>query len=372
MKEIDLSYQTLFAELLQRCLDAEFDADFPETGSFKRVTVKGRAYWYFQHRTDGRAKQTYVGPVSDEEIDRRVASFKTIKDDFRRRRKLVATLVREAYLPQPERFTGDLIEAFWKAGLFRLRAVLVGTSAYQCYSGLLGIRLPLSQMQTGDVDFAQFHSISLSVEDSLPPILEVLSTVDATFHEIPHVSGETGTTRFVNDKGFKVEFLTPNTGSARHDGHPAPMPALGGAAAEPLRFLDFLITDPVRSVVLHKGGIPVRVPAPERYAMHKLIVATRWRREGMGVEKRDKDAAQAGQLAAALTARRRAFELAEVFVEAWNRGPAWREALRGGRLLLPDGLRAAFDEALRDGLKDLGLAGADEIAGEEPVSSLFD
>lgn len=53
------------------------------------------------------------------------------------------------------------------------------------------------------------------------------------------------------------------------------MPALGGASADPLRFLDFLIYEPVRAVLLHKSGISVIVPAPERYAVHKLIVASR-------------------------------------------------------------------------------------------------
>ena len=39
--------------------------------------------------------------------------------------------------------------------------------------------------------------------------------------------------------------------------------------------LDFLIRDPVRTVLLHRSGVPVLVPSPERFAVHKLIVATR-------------------------------------------------------------------------------------------------
>ena len=52
------------------------------------------------------------------------------------------------------------------------------------------------------------------------------------------------------------------------------MPALGGASAQPLRHLDFLIRDPVRSVLLHGGGVPVTVPAPERYCVHKILLST--------------------------------------------------------------------------------------------------
>lgn len=36
MEEIDLAAQTLFAELLQRSLDAEFDAEYRENGTFVR------------------------------------------------------------------------------------------------------------------------------------------------------------------------------------------------------------------------------------------------------------------------------------------------------------------------------------------------
>jgi hypothetical protein len=44
MEEMDLATQTMFAELLQRTLDAEFDAEFSEKGSFKRKKSKGRLY----------------------------------------------------------------------------------------------------------------------------------------------------------------------------------------------------------------------------------------------------------------------------------------------------------------------------------------
>ncbi len=47
MKEIDISYRTMFAELAQRTMDAQFVADFPLEGWFVTVTVKDRDYWYF-------------------------------------------------------------------------------------------------------------------------------------------------------------------------------------------------------------------------------------------------------------------------------------------------------------------------------------
>jgi hypothetical protein len=356
LKELDLVYRTMFAELGQRCLDAEFDRDFSETGRFRKVAVKGRDYWYFEDRqgAEGKLVRRYVGPDADPEIAKRVAAFQTLKDNYRARRKLVSTLTREAGLPSPDRLTGDLVEAFWKHGLFRLRVVLVGTAAFQCYSGLLGVKLPSAPMQTGDVDFAQFHSVSVSIEDTLPPVVEILRQVDPSFREVPHISDGRQATQFINDQHYKVEFLTPNRGSAEHDGQPTKMPALGGAAATPLRFLDFLITEPARSVMLHKGGISVLVPTPERFAVHKMIVAMRRRQDTDGALKQEKDLRQAGLLAAALEVTRRAADFAEAFKEAWDRGPAWRQDLTRARSMLPTDLRGAFDRVLSAGREEVG------------------
>jgi hypothetical protein len=353
MKEIDLVYRTIYAELAQRSFDASFDAAFPATGNFLKVPVDGREYWYF-HDTHAETKRRYVGPIADPEITRRVTDFMRVKDDLKGRRKLVSTLTREAGLPAAERMTGDVIEALERAGLFRLRGVLVGTVAFQTYSALLGIRFTGSSLQTADADFAQFHSISAAVEDAIPPVLDVLREVDAAFRAIPHRTDGRYSTQFANDRNYKVEFLTPNRGSDDHSDRPAPMPALGGAAAQPLRFLDFLIYEPVRAIVLHKAGIPVLVPPPQRYAVHKLIVASQRQGDANGIAKRDKDIHQVQLLAEALALTRQRSALAEAFADAWARGPHWRAALLAGMTFLPADARAALDESLLIGLKELG------------------
>ncbi|MBA8902073.1 GSU2403 family nucleotidyltransferase fold protein [Phyllobacterium sp. P30BS-XVII] len=354
LKEIDLVYRTMFAELGQRTLDANFKADFAITGRFVTVTVKGNEYWYFDTPTDSGDKRTYVGPKSDAEISKRVAAFKEIKDDLRARRKLVSTLTRDAGMTSPERFTGDIVEVLADAGLFRLRSVLVGTVAFQTYSGVLGIKLPSAAMQTGDADFAQFHSISTAVGDTIPPVLDVLRQIDPSFRKVPHQSGNL-TTQFENAKKYKVEFLTPNTGSDDFASKPASMPALGGAAAEPLRFLDYLIHEPVRTVLLHKSGVSVNVPAPERYAVHKLIVASRRRSDDNGISKRDKDAQQAALLCEALITTRRQSDLAIAYAEAWERGQAWQEGITRGWSFIAERQRADLITGLAKGMGDIGL-----------------
>lgn len=355
MKEIDLTYRTMFAELVQRSLDASFEAEFSTAGNFVRVPVKGRDYWYLE-QTQPKKSRKYVGPADDPDIAKRVEAFQHIKDDLRSRRKLVSTLTREAGLTAPERFTGDIVEALANAGIFRLRGVLVGTVAFQTYAGLLGVKLPGASLQTGDADFAQHYSISAEVEDSLPPIMEILQRVDPTFRTVPHRSDPVRVTQFENSTRYKVEFLTPNRGSDEYADHASPMPALGGASAQPLRFLDFLIHQPVRTVLLHRSGVPVIVPAPERYAIHKLIVASRRQSDANGVAKREKDVFQANLLIEALNLTRRLDDLGYAFEKAWDRGPAWRDAIEKGFRLLPEKRREAAKTTLKEALTTVGVA----------------
>ncbi|MDX8520707.1 nucleotidyltransferase family protein [Mesorhizobium dulcispinae] len=333
MKSIDLAYRTLYAELVQRGLDASFETDFSTAGNFVRVPVKGRDYWYFEETRPEKSRR-YVGPAENPEIAKRVAAFRQIKDDLRSRRKLISTLTRDTGLAAPDPFTGDVVEALEKAGLFRLRAVLIGTVAFQTYAGYLGVKLPGAALQTGDADFAQFHSVSAEVDDSMPPIIEVLKAIDPTFRQIPHRADAARTTQFENASRYRIEFLTPNRGSDDHADHASPMPPLGGASAQPLCFLDFLIREPVRTVLLHRSGVPVLVPRLSA-SPSKLIVAAR--RERSAAAKREKDLHQAGLLVEALDVTRRRNDLAHAFAEAWERGDAWREALRKGlQLLQPD------------------------------------
>jgi hypothetical protein len=329
MAELTLATQTLFAELLQRCLDAEFDTLYGERGRFVRVRSGGRLYWHYRIAANGKRQQLYVGPVADRSITDRVKRFGEIKSDYKGRREMVRALL-AAGVPAPDPLSGAIVEAMWKAGFFRLRGVLVGTVAFQAYAGPLGLRLPGQALQTQDVDFAQFWSISQNIGESLPPILQVLRGVDATFTELPNAGDPFITTSYRNRAMYRVDFLTPNRGSADLGARPVAMKALGGAAAQPLRHLDYLIHEPERSLLLTNGGVPVSLPRAERYAVHKLMVAAE-RRDQI---KASKDIAQAAVLLTALAARR-PVELTEAWAAAWSIGPRWRKKLIAGRARLP-------------------------------------
>jgi hypothetical protein len=151
---------------------------------------------------------------------------------------------------------------------------------------------------------------------------------------------------FATASGFKVEFLTPNRGDRAYESALAPMPVLGkGIGAQVLRFLDFLIRKPVSSIVLHDAGIPVTVPSPERFAVHKIIVATL--RTGGSRPKIAKDIAQVANLLEAFAITNRKPDVGFAWMEAWERGASWRRRLLMGALRLSDESLAIMAQGVR-------------------------
>jgi len=94
--------------------------------------------------------------------------------------------------------------------------------------------------------------------------------------------GEQGHMRFMHPD-LILEFLVPERGRGSSDAFD--IPALG-VNAQPLRYLDLSLAD---TITLDFRGIPVRLPHPVRFALHKLIVAQR--RDDADKAERDRDQA---------------------------------------------------------------------------------
>ena len=342
-RRLPIGVQTLFSDLEQRARDADFTETFDRGGRFLKRLKQKRYYWYFQRRDGAKVVEKYVGPFTNPEITKRVAEFTALKNDFKERRSMLRALVAGG-LPVSEPMSGSVIDAMCRAGFFRLRGVLVGSTAFQCYSGVLGVRLADATLRTADADFAQFYAIAQQIDDKMPPMIDVLRGVDTTFREIPHLSDSRASTKFINDAAFKVEFLTPNRGSDDYQGKASPMPTLGGASADPLRYLDFLIHHPINSLVLHEAGVPVTIPAPERFAVHKLLFS----HNRADRSKSNKDIAQVSAIIHAM-ADLRSVDLSEAWQVAWQRGPAWSANLTKGLSMLDDATRDALASAVVKG-----------------------
>lgn len=320
-QRLPLAIQTLYAELVERCALDQLAGEFPATGNFYTKTVSGRGYWYFRDASGegGKRRDRYVGP-DNPELRERITAQKHAKESYRERRTLVTSLQR-AGLGSPSPMAGEVLKALAAAGVFRLRAVVVGTVAYQTYSGLLGTLLAGRNLTTSDLDLAQFQSISIAVEDRTDvSILENLKAVDPRFEPILDAADPRRPTRYAAGDAFRVDLLAPNRGPEADA--PVSLPALQ-TEAQPLRFLDFLIYREVQAVALHGAGVAINVPAPERFALHKLLVSRRRLQTRDSQAKAAKDLRQAAELIDVL-AEQRPYELRDLWHEMTERGPQWR------------------------------------------------
>nr|WP_277871175.1 GSU2403 family nucleotidyltransferase fold protein [Thalassorhabdomicrobium marinisediminis] len=118
-----------------------------------------------------------------------------------------------------------------------------------------------------------------------------------------------------------VEFLTP---SFEADEGIRDLPALG-VSAQSLHHLDFLLSDPMQVPLVYRSGALVQIPQPERFAIHKLIVADRRSSDPSRLKAR-KDRAQADLLIEVLSEERPG-EPAKAYEDAIGRGPVWRNRI---------------------------------------------
>lgn len=295
------------------------------------VTVKGRVFWYDKFRIGNDMAQRYIGPDS-RELRERIDGLAVLKAEAEEREKKRTRLVRilraEGYASTDAK-TGSLLAAFSKSGVFRLGGTLVGTVAFRHYEGELGVALDFDQLaQTDDIDIASFERLSFAIDDEVEtPLADVFSTLK--FQPVPSLQPAATWRWRQSTDGTLVEFLMPAHGEEGI----RRLPALG-ISAQALRHLDYLLEEPIPAASLYRSGVLIQIPRPERFAIHKLIVAER-RREGPDSIKARKDRAQAGFLIEALVDLRPG-ELLEAYADAIGRGPKWRERIDASLARMPE------------------------------------
>jgi len=292
-------------------------------------TVGGGRYAYMAHVDEKGRKQKLIGPDSE-------ATRKTLDDltqqarDHAQARDMTRSIVKSLQaggLPAMDLSLGPLIKHMADVGTFRNGGILIGTHAFVLMGAHLGVRWTASQMvRTGDVDIAGFKGTQLAVSNGTQADL---SKVLQTLRPAPSLDDTKPTRWQPPDNSVSLEFLTP---SFRDDENPRRIDSLG-VWAQSLHYLDYLLKDPIPAVALYRDGIPVRIPQPARYAIHKIIVCAR-RRSDTDVKKR-KDAAQASILITILSAHD-PYTLMLALTEAATAGDRWRDMLcRGIPMLDP-------------------------------------
>jgi hypothetical protein len=312
--------QAAYHDLVSLLLD---DAAADIRGAPTARKRNGRTYWYDRYRIGKEVHERYLGEDSEElrkRLDRHQA-LSEAREQRRRERARLVRLLRSEQFAGMDGATGSLLAALAKTGLFRLGGVLVGTNAFRNYEGELGLRLALDQAaMTNDIDIASFEKLSLALGETVMPSVEgVLAGFD--FASVPSLdAGKVWRWRQSRSETL-VEFLTPSFNEKEELRQLAAL----GVSAQSLHFLNFLISEPIQAAAVYRDGILIRIPRPERYAIHKLIVADR-RRDGPDSIKSRKDLMQA-EILTALLAEDRPTDLEEAYEDAMSRGPRWRERI---------------------------------------------
>jgi hypothetical protein len=337
MQRLPLGVQNAYSDLLDRLQD---DAVVELGGTPMQRTIRGRTYWYARSYVGNEEKEKYLGPDTPA-MRERMARLQEARAGLRERedgRRALVQMLRVRGVPRIDAATGKVLQALARAGVFRLRGVLVGTHAFRLYPLILGVAMPEAHHATEDIDVAQFHEISVALDDQADPkVQDALAQVGAL---TPAASLYPAQPTGYRVADTLVEILTPNRGPDRDE--PVELPALG-VHARPLRFLDFLLADAIAAAVPYRYGVLVNVPQPARYAVHKLIVATRRARTAPAKARKDID--QAAALIRVL-AEDQPDELAHLYREADARGEQWRRALTGGANRMARDVRDMLDAVL--------------------------
>lgn len=329
-----------YQDLLRSLKD---DAVSDLRGTPTRVERGGKAYWYDTYRIGNDVRKTYIGEDTPDlriRIERSAAIAAAREESQRHRSRLIRILRAEGF-SGVDVATGSLVNAMQKAGVFRLGGTIVGTQAFRLYEGELGVRYAFDQAaQTNDIDIASFERLSLVLEDVVSkPLTKVLA--DFEFDAVPSLERDKVWRWRQSRNELLLEFLTPSFEAAEDL---RPLAALG-VHAQSLHYLNFLIAEPIEVAITYRSGVLVQVPRPERFAVHKLIIADR-RKEGPDSLKSVKDRAQAAYLIDIL-AEDRPDDLMEAFEDAFSRGARWQERLLATLRRMPETKRRLAEAGVR-------------------------
>jgi hypothetical protein len=249
-----------------RSLEARRDAGMLP-GNFVAKTIKAEPYWYFQYSDlSGKQRQVYVGRDDDATRRLREAHVNSPNRDGLDHAKRLARAAIDLGCPAMTPAHSRVITKLADASFFRVGGVLVGTHAYAAYQNLFGIRWDTADSTT-DLDFAHDQRLSTAIaSDVRVDEASAIESLSMGFVPLRSLS----TYQKVDEPDFQIDFLTAIGRSGEEAVHNKSL----NLRLQPLRFMEFSLENPFQSVVLGATGpIVVNLPRPEKYALHKLLVA---------------------------------------------------------------------------------------------------
>lgn len=284
----------LFSEL-QSAAERQGKAFLGSPGALaERTNETGTQFWVHRYSdAAGRRQELYLGKTDDSAV---VARVTELRERINAANSVIASvrLLARAGFATVDRKAYATLASLHNHGVFQAGALLIGSHAYGALLNALGARAVA--YATEDVDIARRQQLALS---GLPPFIDILRETGLEFFPVPALHRRAPSTSFAERGGsrLRVDLLVP---SPDEDYPIVPVPELG-AHAMGLPYLAYLLGASQEIPVLSPHGVVmVRVPAPERFAVHKLVVS---QLRNTASAKPDKDLRQAATLIEALADR---------------------------------------------------------------------
>jgi len=294
-------------------------------GTLKRRSRRGTEYWVREYiRVDGRKDDEHIGTVDSVDAKR----LEAVRAEVELARALAAGSSRLRVLgyQRIDRKPAAVLAALLNRGLFDAGLVLVGSHAYGALLNDCGVIAPAYRTQ--DIDLARGEPLALALPSGMG-LKQVLDESELEFFPVPGMPSRrpSASYKLPGAETLAVDLLVPGPVA----GEIVPAPELG-AHAQTIPLLDFLVTGAVGSVILSPNQVvPIKLPAAERFALHKLFSS---QRRGSDRAKGRKDLEQAAALVTVLEE-----ETPGLLADAW------REMPKTARATLKRGARAALNIA---------------------------
>lgn len=327
MERLPLETQTLYAEFLAQLLATASRRSLGQTpGCFTTKIVKKDTYYYFQYSDPGgHTRQAYIGKKTSA-LDALVGRFEHERTqaaiDTAPLQRLCAQLRIGGAAPT-ETAPARVLKALADAAIFQLGGVLIGTHAFAVLGNLLGVRWRGISLKTQDIDIAGETHLDIALPNLHIDTPRVLDSLQMGFLPVPPLNRKHPSTSFkVRGSALRVDFVTP--AKRQREDKPVLINRFN-VAAQPLKYLDYLLEAPQPAGIIAGDGVLVNVPNPARYALHKMLISRV--RSVTDQTKAEKDIAQASELFDTLVEDRPG-ELALAWTALENRKDQSADALR--------------------------------------------
>ena len=288
------------------------------TGSFAEKTIKGERYLYWQaSQPGGRTKQFYLGrrtPALTRMMSRFERSHTENQPDLERIRRLAAQL-RAGGAIMTDGPSARVVRALSESGLFDAGQFWSAHTLSRCSAMCWAYGGSRAHFALKILATSAGADIDVAVPDLEADVPSVLESLEMGFLPVPPLDPKQPSTSFkVRGQALRVNLLCPKRGASDK---PVFIRRFN-AAAQPLEHLEYLLEAPEKALLIDGGAALVNVPAPARFAFHKLLIATL--RPAAFQAKAEKDVVQAVQVL-------------DVLVEArpGDLSPAWSSLRAPGR-----------------------------------------